>query len=58
MLQLDLVMYKSNSGDTGFEDMQGSCRTAEVQHCEWPGKAMGEGADSVTVVNHLGLNTS
>jgi hypothetical protein len=30
MLQLDLVMYKSNSGDTGFEDMQGSCRTAEV----------------------------
>ena len=34
MLQLDLVMCKSQSGGTGFEDMKGSRRAAEAWYHE------------------------
>ena len=49
MLQLYLVMCKSHAGVAGFEDMKGSCRTAEAWHCERPWKAIGEGAASLAV---------
>ena len=42
-------MCKSHPGDTGFEDMKGSCRAAEAQYCERPWKAIGEGAASVAI---------
>ena len=57
MLQLYLVMCKSHAGVAGFEDMKGSCRTAEAWHCERPWKAIGEGAASV-VVDGPGLKGS
>jgi hypothetical protein len=49
MLQLHLVMCKSRTGGTGFEVRKGSWEAAEVCHCERPGKAIGEGAASVTI---------
>jgi hypothetical protein len=49
VLRLDLVMCKSYPGDTGFEGMKGSRRTAEAWHCERPWKAIGEGAASVAI---------
>ena len=42
-------MFKSHSGDTGFEGMKGSRRAAEAQHCERPWKAIGEGTVSVAI---------
>jgi hypothetical protein len=42
-------MYKSHPGGTGFEGMKGSCRAAEVRHCERPWKVIGEGASSVAI---------
>ena len=50
-------MCKSFTGSTGFEDMKGSCRTAESQHCERPRKVIGEGAASVAI-DGLGLKGS
>ena len=52
MLQLDLIMCKSHSGDTGFEGMKGSWIAAEAWHRERPGKAIG---DSSVVVDSPGL---
>ena len=49
MLQLYLIMCKSNTGDTGFEGMKGSWRAAEAWRCERPWKVIGEGAASVAV---------
>jgi hypothetical protein len=42
-------MCKHHPGGTNFEDMKGSCRASEAQHCERPWKAIGEGAASVAV---------
>ena len=50
MLHLNLEMCKSHPGGTGFEGMKGSRRAAENWHCERPGKAIGEGAASFTVM--------
>jgi hypothetical protein len=36
-------MFKSHSGDTGFEGMKGSWRAAEAWHSVRPGKAIDEG---------------
>jgi hypothetical protein len=55
--QRDLVMCKGHPGGTGFEGMNGSCRAAEVWHCERPWKAIGEGAASV-VIDGQGLKVS
>ena len=49
LLQRDLVMCKGHPCGTGFEGMKGSCRAAEVWHCERPWKAIGEGAASVAI---------
>ena len=57
MLQLDLVMCKSHPGDTCFEGMKMSWRTAEVWHCERSWKAIGEGVASV-VIDGPGLKGS
>jgi hypothetical protein len=43
MLQIDLVIYKSHPGGTGFEGMKVSWRAAEVCHCEKSWKAIGQG---------------
>jgi hypothetical protein len=40
VLWLDLVMFKSYPGGTGFEGMKGSQRAAEARHCERPWKAI------------------
>jgi hypothetical protein len=52
VLWLDLVIFKSHPGGTGFEGMKGSCRKAEARHCERPWKAIGEGAASVAIDSH------
>ena len=57
MLQMYLVMSKSNPGGTGFESMKGSWRTAKAWNCEKPGKAMGDGA-ALVVVDSIGLKGS
>jgi hypothetical protein len=44
VLWLDLVMFKSYPGGTGFEGMKGSQRAAEAWQCERPWKVIGEGA--------------
>jgi hypothetical protein len=44
---MELIMYKSYPGGTGFEGMKGSSRAAEARHFERPWKAIGEGAASV-----------
>jgi hypothetical protein len=49
MLQLDLIMYKSHLGGTGFGGMRGSWKAAEAWHCERPRKAVGEGTASIAV---------
>jgi hypothetical protein len=49
MLQLDLVMCKGHPGGTGFEGMMGLWRAVEAWYCEWPWKAIGEGAALVAV---------
>ena len=49
MLLLDLVICKNHPGDTGFEGMKGSSKTAETWHCKRPGKTIGEGAASIAV---------
>lgn len=48
LLQMDLVMFKSHPDGTGFEGMKGSWKD-ETLHCERPGKAIGEGAESFAV---------
>ena len=40
---------KSHSSGTGFEGMVEPWRTAEAQHCERPGKAIGEGVALVAI---------
>jgi hypothetical protein len=42
-------MCKSYPGGTSFEGMKGSHRAAMARHCEWPWKAIGEGAASVAI---------
>ena len=49
LLQQNLVMCKGHPGGTDFEGMKGSCRAAEVWHCERPWKAIGENATPVAV---------
>ena len=47
----------NHPGGTGFEGMKGTWRAAKARHCERLGKAIGEGAASVTVEG-LGLRES
>jgi hypothetical protein len=49
LLQRDLVMCNGHPGGTGFEGMKGSCRAADVWHCENPWKAIDEDAASVAI---------
>lgn len=57
MMQLYLVMCKSLPGDTGFEDMKRSWRTAEGWHCERTWKVIGE-SKALVVVDGTGLKGS
>ena len=47
--QLYIATCKNHPGGTYFEGMKGSWRMPETQHCERPGKAIGEGAASTDV---------
>ena len=40
LLQRDLVICKGHPGGTGFEGMKGSCKAAEVRHCERHGRPL------------------
>jgi hypothetical protein len=43
MLQLDLVLYKSYTGSSGFEDMKRSGRAAGAWYSGRPGRPLVEG---------------